>query len=375
MLRKSIVLILIICVSFMMLLSCGPVRVVSGDLALDDVYIDFNGNVYIFYTNYTEDEELNTVKCLTNKSYEDNGEWETLIEYQVENNSQLVGVADSEGNVHMLVHDGNLNYITNKTGSYETSILEYGVSFRSASIFIDENDNLYTFYAEINNNDMFEINLMSNVSGEWEKQTILSIEDYVYFLIDKDHDNNFHIVFYKSTSENTILKYLTNKSGDWEVRGELNIGEPTNDLSLSMAVNNNNDLILAYRIDGNNNVHTLYFAEYSSGNWKIEELKTVDKYCFYPSITANSNNDIYISYSRYYNYSYGTNWWGESYVKSHDSEINYLTNKSGEWVLNNINAYEVKKSIIQADTNDTIHLVFSVYPEEKLSSIGYDYFE
>ena len=154
-----------------------------------------------------------------------------------------------------------------------------------------------------------------------------------------DSSNNLHIAYRRQiTSGNEQLMYMTNASGSW-VSEEASATEP--DHYTAIAVDSSGGVHIAY-YGGSSDL--IYATKASGGSWSSTTIDSTGTVGQYAAIALDSSGKVYISY-----------------VDVDDSySVNVATNKSGSWVLEEVEATgTTADTSIAVDSSGTIHLAYS----------------
>jgi len=298
----------------------------TGIFGYTSIALDSNNKAHVaFY----DSSSPRVVKYATNKS----GAWQiTTIEEIVTQGGFEDGAAsiavDSGDKVHISYYycgelednppyeceTGDLKYITNKTGAWQTYTLDSaGNTGWYPSIALDSSGKVHMSYIKDRSDDA-RIKYVTNRSGSWQK-----------FIVDDDAESesgwnslaldsagNAHIAYCSSTE----IKYATNASKDWQVF----VVEDFQSFDsyfcyLSIATDSQDKEHIAY-YDWNN--QNLKYATNKSGTWETLTIDSQNDVGRYPSIAIDSDDYMHISY---YYFESGDNAHGE---------LRYATNRPPE---------------------------------------------
>ncbi len=192
--------------------------------------VDQNLNLHTCYRKYPDD-----MMYATNK----NGTWELenagnetefgyTRSYPYEQPHDIV--VDSANNVHICAYDERslpdyyaINYVTNESGSWQTTVIETDISYSIGvegahyyfcSIALDTLENIHIAYFDVNHN---ALKYATNQSGTWTievaDQGSSSNTDYKNISLTIDNDQIAHIAF--RLDGVAKLFYKTNILGEW----------------------------------------------------------------------------------------------------------------------------------------------------------------
>ena len=343
-------------------------------IALDD-----SDNVHISYFDHTNE----SLKFATNTS----GAWitETAITGGAGANTSIA--IDSDGFAHVLMNTwpwsvGYLLYATNETGTWGAIVMAHNAG--PSSIAIDPNDFVHIVHYGANNN----LHYQHNDSGSWVAETIdfaPSAGQYPSIVVDQD---GFVHVSYEVDGAPDVLKYATNKFGPWlkvktsqteeggvwssislnsdnfpcishhaRLEDKLKVttfegsafvtetideGPVIKSKHLDMAVGLDEFPRISYSpsLDG---IELLSFAIREGVNWNTEVVAQDSDSWFgiYNSIAIDSDGFAHISYL------------------SASLSLDYATNISGDWILEELENDVDNYTFIETDNADHIHTLSS----------------
>ena len=203
---------------------------------------DADGHAHFGYIGSGE------VKYATNRS----GEWETAIVEDTENTAKHPSIAIDQDNVAHIAYfedynsstGGAIKYATNEAGSWATTVveeLEAGAD-SDPSIVADSGGGVHIIYFDADDNRLVQA---TRTNGAWSKLTVndsvITSSNSVYI----DASNKLHISY--TDYENHILMYSDNTSGQWEAY-TIDARSYVHNYN-SIAIDSDGDVHLVYRGD------------------------------------------------------------------------------------------------------------------------------
>lgn len=186
----------------------------------------------------------------------------------------------------------------------------------------------------------------SNTSGVWnatDMSSLVAINSGNSCDITVDSDNNVHISFLEDRS----LKYISNKTGAWEVQ--------TIDLHSGIEISINS--VTSIATDPEDHAHIAYYHDYSekdleyatnaSGSWSKQTLDSVGDVGYGCDLAIDSMGYIHISYMDMID----------------NNLLKYATNSSGVWNNTVISNGGISNTSLAIDSNDRIHIAFTIEDE------------
>lgn len=256
--------------------------------------------------------------------------------------------SDNHNNIHIIFYESRergLEYATNRTGSWEISVIDSSLGVGSSnSIAIDSNNSIHISYYDEKN---CTLKYATNKSGFWDISILESLDLMGQpTSIKVDKDNNIHIAYYDN--QNQCLKYITNKHVKtlaswpepiplWEISI---VDSQIVGGSISLALDNEGNPCITY-LDGINKV--LRFATYNLGSWNTSPIESVGMFYWDSSLVIDKNNKAHISY---YN--------------SKNDTFNYATNRTGSWEIITLDSKGCPGfyNSIAIDKNNKVHIVY-----------------
>ncbi|RJP43619.1 MAG: PKD domain-containing protein [Desulfobacteraceae bacterium] len=188
----------------------------------------------------------------------------------------------------------DLKYSTNVTGSWVTTILDDGDASvgrigNHSSITVDTANKLHISY--LHGFPRTDLKYVTNKSGVWQIYTLDSQGESGYYTsIITDGYGFAHISYVGQGPQYPLsLKYATNRSGTWQV-------QTIDDENISCSGT-------AIGLDSNGNVHIAYransdlkYATSFNGDWDIYTIDSSDDVGSSPHIILDSKDQIHISY-------------------------------------------------------------------------------
>jgi len=318
----------------------------------------------------------------------------------------LAAAIDQSEILHIVYGDiatNSLYYLTNKSGSWISSLIEAGGSYNTVSnagIAVDSLGNSHVVYW-----GTFGIKYASNKDGNWE--FVIIDKDGAYPSIAIDSSDKVHIAYILRENDNALFwgdylyRYATNAVGNWTIENVgvyFDGGNLINTGSSSIAVDSNNEPHLTFAfenpllpwgydlsaqiyevengvwnwiflvehtpganrfpttIDIDHNIHSVYWAQTSveglvhamkSPGLDSPWLRTTIANPPYPAgriaLAADNNGSIHISYIDL------------------NQGITYATNKTGSWSNSYISATSdtnVDLNTLVLDTDDRPHIIY-----------------
>lgn len=249
------------------------------------VALDSNDKVHISYNG--------SIKYATNKS----GAWQAYTLCAEKYSTQSSLAVDQSDKLHMSYFycddldddgcdDGGVKYTTNKSGSWQTQIVERGsdVGF-SPSLALDSNGKAHICYWDI---QWFAIKYATNATGGWKREEVGPAGGSDFDCdIAVDSNNKVHISYYDQYNG---LKYITNSSGTWQshsidviLRGNYN----------SIALDSKGGVHIGYSDHAND---VLKYVTNKTGDWRILTIDSEKGVGNWPSIAVDSEDYVHISY-------------------------------------------------------------------------------
>lgn len=241
--------------------------------------------------------------------------------------SELIDIAiDSNNKAHIIYIDDNtltLKYTTNSSGSWNTEIIHTFADslLQYASIALDSSDKVHISYYDTTDS---YLKYATNKSGSWVSGEIVDNSmNYSgrYNSIAIDSLDHVHISYVNSLG----AMYASNASGSW----------------ISELVDSNGDRKTVITIDSKNNPHiayisyksrALFYANKTTGAWTPVML--VDYYIYYSlDMDIDPDDNVHICHA------------------------DYITNKSGQWVIADVGDYlSLDSCSIRAESQNDIHI-------------------
>jgi hypothetical protein len=274
----------------------------------NSIAVDSNEKVHIAYVS--SDGGNRNLKYATNAS----GDWVTSTIDSGDVGWHSSAAVDSNNHVHISYYtatNDTLKYATNASGDWVTSTIDAGgvIGIDETHIAVDSHNKLHICYhgSIISVGDVLQY--VTNTSGDWVTSIIDSGEVGLHSSIASDSKNKLHISYLAGTDG--ILKYATNASGHW-VKSVIDRKKGTG-FNTSIAVDSNNKVHISYcdSID-----ISLKYATNASGHWVKSMIDRTD-YVGSTSIAVDSNSKVAISYGSQY-LQYATNASGHWVISSID---------------------------------------------------------
>ena len=361
----------------------------SGEVdSFASIALDSKGKAHISYYDVTNYD----LKYATNAS----GAW---VITTVDSSGSVGGYTsialDSKGKAHISYFDitnGDLKYATNASGTWVTTTVDSSGSVGMyTSIALDSSGKAHISYEDITNDDL---KYATNASGPWVTTTVDSGSVGEYTSIALDSSGKAHISYWDPSTYNYDLKYATNASGAWEtttVDSDWHIGGEYT----SIAIDNSGKVhISSYNYDSEHSYSdqsVLYYTTNASGEWVTTVVdRSNEDVGEYTSIALDSKGKAHISYSsgglKYVTNTSGT--WvittvddsgtgetsimldssGKAHISYSSGGLKYVTNTSGTWVITTVDSSSNSDSdelgtsnSIALDSSGKVHISYSAY--------------
>jgi len=209
-----------------------------------DMEIDENDYIHISYSDFGD------IKYVTNRT----GTWVIETIEEITNSAYYPSIAiDPQGYIHVCYYEyygyqlgGALKYATNKTGSWDISVVETTEeeSYLYPSIAIDSVGNIYIIYSDAPNMTLFEL---KNVAGTWVKNVINDDIQTGVNSVYIDSLNKIHISYVDYLNNNFF--YSNNITGSWQTYAIDSKSYVSS--RASIAIDTNNDAHISYSGDLN----------------------------------------------------------------------------------------------------------------------------
>lgn len=235
---------------------------------------------------------------------------------------------DTDSKAHIIYVDETtleLKYATNIGGDWAINVidsLQYPPT-ASASIALDSANKAHvSYYDNINSS----LNYATNKTGIWTKEIVDSGVNSVGRGNSISLDANDHVhISYLSVNE---VKYVNNISDSWSIETV----DANGAIGSSISIDSQNIIHIAYISDITD---TINHAKKISGLW-VSEVVTDYFMGGGLDMDIDSNDNIHICNQK------------------------YITNKTGQWEVNEIDYLSVSSCSIAADDQNTIHISYSV---------------
>ena len=256
---------------------------------------------------------------------------------------------DSNGAVHICsktVTSDNLYYTTNASGSWQSATIDStGNVGGDCFIILDSDDDIHITYRDDSNTNLkYATKALSNdiAASNWAISTMDNNGDVGNFgSMVVDANDTLHVAYYAASG--SVLKYatLTDGSTTWSRESV----ESTNDVGryTSIALDSNGDPHITYFDDTNDD---LRYTHKMGSSWVFTTLDSVGVSGKGTSLAIDSNDHLHVAY------------------KTNNTEIAYMTNRSGSWVKTTLDAnstgtWGVNYINIMLDEGDDPHVVYS----------------
>jgi len=268
----------------------------STSLGLDQMgnahiaYVDLNSYSLKYATNSTGTWALITI--------DDSSAVRDVVSLAVDKNNHA-HISYIDDTVYMPGPDRPLNYATNITGSWVISEIDYYATF-STAIGVDKNCNTHIIYIKDNENLYYT----TNDSGSWLTTKVEStgITTRAFPSLSLDSYGKSHVSFYDFNRGD--LKYATNAGGYWITSTVEAIEFLESGIHNAITVDPFDGVHICYRVDGVcdfGNCNCLKYTKKIPGEWVSSYVDKSYEVGIQPSITADLNGKIHISYYDYTN--------------------------------------------------------------------------
>ena len=250
------------------------------------IAVDSNNNVHIAYA-------LNLyLQYATDKS----GTWvSSQIDAQFGSGNDPSIAIDSNDKVHIAhfnaINQGYLRYSTDESGSWVHSNIFSSITNDCTflpSIGIDSNDNIHISCVFLSVT-VFELYYLTDKSGSWVSTHVDYIGAKVESSLSIDSNDKVHISYYDSTNDD--LKYATDKSGSWQTSTIDSTGDSGQYSSLT--IDSSDNVHISYLQNPNGD---LKYATDKSGSWATSTLDTEGHIGPHNSLLVDSSGSIHVSY-------------------------------------------------------------------------------
>jgi hypothetical protein len=256
-----------------------------------------------------------------------------------------------------------LQYSTNASGSWETSLVVDRGWTLPDSVAVDSSDKVHFTYGiykwvDYPNDFNVELKYVTNASGSWVTEDVDSGKRQYAFMA-LDSSDNTHIAYDDhATGE---LKYATNASGSWVTTiVDSGLGYSTGmymltikGAELSVALDSSDKVHISYRDVTNED---LKYATNGSGSWMTTTVDSSGSVGWHTSVAVDSSDKVHISY----------------YDATND-HLKHATNASGSWVTETVDSglgysalYSGRYTSIAIDTSDNVHIHYYDATNEEL---------
>lgn len=239
-------------------------------------------------------------------------------------------------------------------------------------IAVDTNNKAHIIYVD---KLTLELRYTTNATGTWTTETLdaLIYLPTTYASIALDSYNNAHVSYYDNTD--TDLKYATNQTGNWVKDILVDKYVSSTGRFNSIAIDSQNYAHISYLGEGG-----IRYANNTSGPWVIETVDVNGTGA--TSIDIDSQDNVHIVYlsnvsdSLLYAKKVAGIWTPVTLVSYYYSSLDmaidpndnihicnadYITNKTGQWVISDVGEYLALSSCsIAAESENDIHISHSV---------------
>ncbi len=253
---------------------------------------------------------------------------------------------DSSGSLHIIYCGDGIEYATNESGTWVTSIIDEGVNSAWDMDMAISNDNeLHAVYWKTKSGMIFTpehsgITYVKKSAEGWEEE---EIEPSGFIgsggRLAIDAQGKDHVCYQDFT--NGDLVYATNQSGQW-VKEKVDT-EGTVGRSCDIIVDSGGEIHISY-IDSTNSY--VKYATNQSGQWVATAFDGG------AGVSAIGDEETFIELDRDDN----------PYISYHlfefgSDEVYCATNKSGSWSPTILEEEDCRRSPIQADSNGAMHIL------------------
>lgn len=266
-------------------------------------------------------------------------------------NSRFSSVSDSTGALYVGYPDsktGNLNYLTNKSGSWQAYPVDIGnFSWCNVALAIDSTDTLLAAHADYWDRYLTFEKL---TGGVWSKEIVDPDEDRGDgFSLTVDASDNAHVSYWNTYPTNDLIT-ANNQAGSWSIE-IVDAGFSNGGYNSSIAVDSQNKIHISYCANDN-----LRYATNKNGLWEVFTIDS-NRYTGYSSVIAVDSNDVV--HIAYFDRSDSFNWC-----------IRYATNKDGTWRLYRIDKvrYAYYDISICVDSKDVVYISFIDFIQSEYKS-------
>ncbi|GIQ97938.1 MAG: hypothetical protein CM15mP3_09720 [Candidatus Poseidoniales archaeon] len=286
-----------------------------------------------------------------------NGVWtESLIDNGIDTGQHPSVAIDRHGALHIAyvdLHNGELRYATNASGSWVLSTL--GVASvtgggRGTAIVVHPITDAVHIVTTINENTYRDLQYHTNQGGSWVNETITntSRDEGNDPSMVMDGDGNLYVAYYCNVGCND-LRMSSRINGVWQnetIAGVANLyNTNTNHYNIGttpeMAIDSQGTLHIVSQFQ-HNQMKRMYLHSGTPGNW-FENRNLSSEKAHWPAIAVDSNDAVHIAYH------IGAN-----------KHLKYLTNASGSWIAPVLlDVYGGWGSVMEIDANDDIFIAHS----------------
>jgi len=261
--------------------------------------------------------------------------------------NSLFAAIDTNDKFHIGYVDTDyyLKYMTNKDGSWQTSMVYDLYNVGAYSICLDHNNIPYIVF---NADDNL---LLASPSGEgWQINVIDTNEAGGGNSIAADSNNKLHIAYYDG--QNDHLKYATDVSGSWQKEtadSRSYVGQCP-----SLVVDTADKIHILY-VDASAFREHPRYAYGSYGSWSIENIDSNDNTGYHNSLAVDLGN---CAHAVYYDWS--------------NRNLRYATNTSGSWTPITLGGTYGFYPSIKIDKSNNVHISYMRISEEDLYYVNND---
>lgn len=267
--------------------------------------IDDSGTIHIVYLHrrVSQSDEVRYASASTS-SISGTWSGTTIYQFSSTSDGSIYAdiTTDSSNKVHISFYDSEntaLRYATNKNGTWQTVIADDGASSDNpgmyTSIKVDDSGyvhiSYYDYHSSVGNGNLKYVRGYVDGNGNWTwvegPLTLDSTGEVGKYTSLALYNGTRYITYYDGT--NSRVKLITNASGDWEAQTIVSISSES---TLPLFIEETNGIMhLSYISNG-----TLYYLSKSWGWSSSYSIDTGISSGVYTSIVVDSNGKAYISY-------------------------------------------------------------------------------